>query len=144
MNTLFADAYNLTTYIEKLEGWPAGPLDLRTTYREVIFPQCRVQKRGLAEAWQEYLNGETILKQAETDDAGMLAWGQSGYKELQWEKWLDLLMNGVKANTAGEEMLKMIRENPTSPSLKKWMADLGRVTEKLGAPPTDPVPAPAP
>jgi hypothetical protein len=49
----------------------------------------------------------------------------------------------VSANIAGEEMLKMIRENPTSPSLKKWMTDLDRVMEKLGAPPTSP-PAAAP
>lgn len=138
MGTIFAQAYNLSTYIEHVEGWPQSAIDFRGVYRGIVLPHCRAEKKGLAEAWQEYVNLETILRQSEMNDAAFLEWGRAGYRELMWEKWLDLLMNGVNANTAGQELLKIIRENPTSPSLKKWMQDLDKIADKIAPP------APAP
>jgi hypothetical protein len=145
MGTLFAQAYNLSTYIEHVEGWPQSALDFRSVYRNIVLPHCRVEKKGLAEAWQEYVNLETILRQSEANDDAFQEWGRSGYRDLMWEKWLDLLMNGVNANTAGQELLKIIRENPTSPSLKKWMHDLDKIADKIAPPaPAPEVPPPQP
>lgn len=144
MGTIFAQAYNLSTYIEPVESWPQSALDFRGVYRNIVLPRCRAERKGLAEAWQEYVNLEAILRQSETDEAAFMEWGRSGYRDLMWEKWLDLLMNGVNAGTAGQELMKIIRENPTSPSLKKWMQDLDKIADKLAPPAAAPEPPPAP
>ena len=150
MSTLFAEAYNLSTYWERSEGQITSPADFKTAYLTQILPWYRLHKPAeLAAVWDEYLRAETTVVQLKTDPAALAAWGANEYKNMYWAKWLDLLSNGVDATQAAANLIKVVRENPSHPSLKSWIADLAKVAEKMGGlkfgeaePSTPPEPAP--
>ena len=113
--------------------WPRAPADLRTAYQNFLLPWYRANKKDeLPSVWDEYLRGETALQQISLAPAALAAWGSGEYKDLYWAKWLDLLSQGVNATMATGELVKIIAENPTHSSLKKWIADLAKVAEAMG------------
>ena len=150
MSTLFAEAYNLSTYWERSEGQITSPADFKTAYLTQILPWYRLHKPAeLAAVWDEYLRAETTVVQLKTDPAALATWGANEYKNMYWAKWLDLLSNGVDATQAAANLIKVVRENPSHPSLKSWIGDLAKVAEKLGGlklgeAETSTPPAPAP
>ena len=133
MSTLFAEAYNLSTYWEREEGQITSPADFRTAYRTQIIPWYRANKpTELAAVWDEYLRAETTVVQLKMEPPALTAWGANEYKNLYWAKWLDLLSHGVDATQAAANLIKVVRENPSHPSMKTWIGDLAKVAEKMG------------
>ncbi len=132
-STLFAQAYSLGNYLEEPAQWPKTVVDFRTAYEDVILPFYRdFKKTSLAEAWDEYLRAEMIATQATLDAEGLVDWTEKTYKQLYWKKWLDLLKHGISAPTATEELVKVIRDNPTNPNLKTWIANLAEIGAQFG------------
>ena len=152
MSTLFAEAYHLSTYWEREEGQITSPADFRAAYLTQILPWYRSNKPAeLAAVWDEYLRAETTVAQLKMEPTALTAWGANEYKNLYWAKWLDLLSHGVDATQAAANLIKVVRENPSHPSLKTWIADLAKVAEKMGGLKfgeaelsTPPTPPPAP
>lgn len=145
MDTLFASAYNLGAYFEPPAQWPRSPADFHAAYANIILPALRAgKKEDLPAAWDEHLRGETLLQQATLSPDAFASWGAGGYKDLCWSKWLDLLSHGVNATSATAELVKIVRENPSHPSLKRWIADLAKVAETMGGLKFDDVPGTPP
>jgi len=133
MDTLFASAYNLGAYFEPPAQWPRSPADFHAAYANIILPALLAgKKEDLPAAWDERLRGETLLQQATLPPDAFASWGAGGYRDLCWSKWLDLLSHGVNATSATAELVKIVRENPSHPSLKRWIADLAKVAETMG------------
>jgi hypothetical protein len=143
ISSIFAEAYNLGSYIEPPAQWPKSPTDFKTAYQDVILPWYRDSKKTeLPAAWDEYLKAETTLQQISLSDEALLEWGANEYADLYWAKWLDLVTNGVNAPAAALELVKIINEHPTHKSLKTWVADLAKVAGDLGGVKADEAPEP--
>jgi hypothetical protein len=133
MASIFAEAYNLGAYFEPPAQWPHSPADFRAAYMNVILPWYRANKKAdLPVVWDEYLKAETTMQQISLSPDALEGWGTREYRQLYWSKWLDLLSHGVNATVAAQELVKIVRENPSHPSLKTWIADLARVAEAMG------------
>ena len=133
MASIFAEAYNLGAYFEPPAQWPHSPADFRAAYMNVILPWYRSNKKAeLPVVWDEYLKAETTMQQISLSPDALEDWGTKEYRQLYWSKWLDLLSNGVNATAAAHELVKIVRENPSHPSLKTWIADLAKVAETMG------------
>lgn len=135
MNTVFTEAYNLGAYVDAPDKWPRSPADFGGAYEGVILPWYRANKKAeLPLVWDEYLRAETAVEQILDSPDEFALWGTKEFKSLSWRKWLDLLSNGVTAPAAMQELSKIVRENPSHPDLKNWIADLARVSVALGGP----------
>ena len=133
MSSIFAEAYNLGSYFEPPAEWPRAPADFRAAYLNVILPWYRSNKKAeLPVVWDEYLKAETTMQQISLSPDALEDWGTKEYRQLYWNKWLDMLSNGVNATAAAHELVKIVRENPSHPSLKTWIADLAKVAEAMG------------
>jgi hypothetical protein len=133
MASIFAEAYNLGAYFEPPAQWPHSPADFRAAYLNVIIPWFRANKKTeLPVVWDEYLKAETTMQQINLPPDALVEWGAKEYKQLHWSKCLDLLSNGVNATASAGELVKIVRENPSHPSLKTWIADLANVAEAMG------------
>ena len=133
MSSLFAEAYNLDTYLDDVKGLPQSPLDFSACYTGLLLPWYRANRvTDLSGVWDEYLRLETLKVQAAHDPDAAAAWAAGAYKQLYWGKWLDLLSFGISAPTATTELITLIRENPLHPQLKTWIADLAKIGEKMG------------
>lgn len=133
LGSVFAEAYNLGSYMDAPEKWPQSPVDFSAAYQQVILPWYRANKKTeLPAVWDEYLKSETLLQKLSLSDDDFVEWGTREFKQLSWSRWLDLLSNGVTATAAMQELVKIVRENPSHPALKTWIADLARVAEQMG------------
>ncbi len=140
----FAEAYNLTAYIDAPKEWPQAPVEFAAAYSNVILPWYRANKPSeLTNIWDEYLASETALQQFSLEPAGQIEWGAKEYKQLSWSKWLDHLVQGVAPTIATQELMKIIRENPSHPALKTWITDLAKVAESIGGLKFEATPPPA-
>ena len=143
LGSVFAQAYNLGSYMDAPEKWPQSPVDFAAAYQQVILPWYRANKKAeLPAVWDEYLKAETLLEKLSVSEDDFAEWGTREFKQLSWSKWLDLLSNGVTAAAATQELVKIVRENPSHPALKTWIADLARVAEQMGGLKFDDVTAP--
>lgn len=139
MGSLFAEAYNLRTFLDAAPKWPQSAGDFRAAYADVILPWYRENgKSELPGVWDEYLRGEMAFHQATKTPQAYAEWGAGEYKKLYWSKWMDLLTHQVNAAMAAEELMKIVRDNPTHPSLKTWLDELGRLSVQLGGPAAPP------
>ena len=126
--SLFAQAYNLQSYLKVPQNWAESPLQLSKIYQGMLIPHCKLEKKEmLPELWDEWIAFEAADKTATMDEGGYLMWAATGGKDLQWSKNLDLLKSAVQPAAATTELLKMIKENPNHPSLGTWMNDLNDV-----------------
>ena len=133
MGTLFTQAYHLETYFDAPPDSLKSPADFRTAYASVILPWYRThEKAKLPEVWDEYLRALTTVAQMNSQPAELAAWGANEYKSLLWDKSLDLLNQGVDATPSAANLIKLVRENPQHPQLKKWIADLAQAAEAMG------------
>ncbi len=144
MDTVFARAYNLKSYFQPPENWPASPLALDSVYSGMLLPFYRAQKpEMLGGIWDEYLSREAVLQRAASDDDGYGRWLASSAKSLQWSKWKDLLVNGRNRAVAADELVKLAKENATHQEVGSWMRELSQLMEQIKTGTLVP-PAPAP
>ncbi len=135
MGTPFAEAYNLTNYFKPADNWSDSPLDLNGIYLNFVLPWYKENKRGdLNQVWDEYLGHELALHRCEQDDFAFATWGVTGYKNLLWKKWMDLLVYGMNRSLALDELAKMVKENPSHPDVENWINDLARVASEIRLP----------
>ncbi len=151
LSTVFAQAYNLNNYHQKLEGWVNTPLALESVYTNYIMPYYRAQRRAdLVAVWDEYLNHNLTMQRAMLDDAPFARWGITEYKQLQWDKWCDLLVYGSNPSVAADELASLFHDNPTHPQTAAWLENLKALAEPYKpappapAEPESPSPAAAP
>jgi hypothetical protein len=141
MSTVYAQAFNLATYHKKVEGWVDSPLTLSEIYGSVIMPHYRATNRAeLVGVWDEYLSHSLSMQRALLDDAPFARWAMREYKDLQWQKWTDLLLNGPNPQIASEELATLFHDNPTHPSLATWLEGLKAVAEANNKP-VEPAPS---
>lgn len=139
MGSLFAEAYNLRTFLEAAPKWPQSAGDFRAAYADVILPWYRENRKSeLPGVWDEYLRAEMAFHQSTKTPSAYTEWGAGEYKKLYWSKWMDLLTHQVNAAMAAEELMKIVRDNPTHPSLKTWIDELGKLSVQLGGAPAQP------
>ena len=135
MNSIFAQAYNLKNYFKPLENWSGSALDLGGIYGNLVLPWTRDNKRDdLPAVWEEYIGHELALHRCEQDDPEFAKWGITGYKDLLWNKSFDLLTWGSHRTQSLDELTKLIKENPSHPSIESWVASLTALAETLKAP----------
>jgi hypothetical protein len=140
MSTVFAQAYNLANYHKKIPGWVDAPLSLDRVYTSYILPHYRATRRAdLVGVWDEYLGHSLAMQRAMLDDAPFARWGITDFKQLQWEKWSDLLLHGSNPSVASDELASLFHDNPSHPAIAQWLEGLKALAE-----PYKPVPvAPA-
>ncbi len=139
LGSVFAQAYNLRNYFKPLEGWTDAPLSLDSTYTGFVMDWYREHNPvELSNIWDEYLGHELALHRCSQDDNAFARWGITGYKDLQWRKWMDLLKYGTRRPVALDELVKLVKENLTYPGVEGWVADLTSVAQSI-APPQAPV-----
>ena len=132
MGSIFARAYNLHSYIERSDSWPNAPLELEAVYEQTLIPVTRGSKKAeLPSLWDEYISAVAALHRVSDDEVEFLVWGQTQGKNLQWKKQMDLLRSGVNAAAASEELLKLIKENPTQTSIGAWVKELTDFASKV-------------
>lgn len=148
MGSIFAQAYNLQNYFKPREDWPNSPLDLDHIFTGVILPYRHVNKPELLEsAWDEFIGLMTTVQRCSTDERGYSKWLIGGYKGLLWRKWQDLYQYGVHKATAVDELVKLVKENPTHSDIGTWAGELTTLAEQLKNPnavPATPPMKPAP
>lgn len=145
MNSVFAQAFNLPNYFEPMDNWPDSPLNLDQIFKTFVFAYRQQNKPELlASEWDEYITHITHLERCSQDERGYARWLVGHYKSLQWSKWRDLMKNGVSRAMAADELVKLIKENPTNEAVSSWVEDLSSLTEELVnspvAPPAEPKP----
>lgn len=134
MASLFAQAYHLQNHIQLPAGWSAAPLDLDAVYDRMLLPDARASRPSeLPILWDERIQMEAALQRAALSETAFADWGASQGRHLQWRKNLDLLQSGVNARAAGEELIKLFRENPAHPHRNAWRKDLEKITATLSA-----------
>lgn len=128
MDSIFADAYNLQNFVKPAGDWALAPMNLKQVYEGMVLPHYRAaDTSGLAGAWDEFIASEAALQKAGRDESAFLAWTLHQGRNLQWKKNLDLLKSGAGGKAAGDELIRLVSENPTHPSLGEWMKDLDEV-----------------
>lgn len=143
--SVFAQAYNLRNYFKPLEGWSDSPLNLDSVYNGFIMDWYREHNPvELSNVWDEYLGHELALHRCSQDDNSFARWGITGYKDLQWKKWMDLLKYGTRRPVALDELVKLVKENLTYPGVEQWVADLTSIAQSITPPPPPPVVAEPP
>jgi hypothetical protein len=139
MGSVFAQAFNLQNYFEPLENWPDSPLNLEQIFKSFVFPYRQQNKPELlASDWDEYIAHLTHLERCSQDERGYSKWLVGTYKSLLWSKWRDLMKHGVNRAMAADELVKLIKENPTNEAVSGWVEDLSSLTEELMNPPAAP------
>jgi hypothetical protein len=132
MQSVFAQAYNLESYIKPPPGWSPSPLNLDTIYGGLLLPYYRKhQPAELPALWDEWIQFEAAMHRAAMDEVAFLAWGQIQGKNLQWRKHLDLLEGGVGGPASGDELVRLFKDSPTHPNLGQWKKDLENLTAKI-------------
>lgn len=145
MSSIFAQAYNLQSYFEPLENWPDSPLNLEQIFKSFVFPYRQQNKPELlASDWDEYIAHLTHLERCSQDERGYSRWLVGTYKSLLWSKWRDLMKHGVNRAMAADELVKLIKENPTNEAVSGWVEDLSSLTQELIHPPEAPPAEPKP
>lgn len=130
MDSIFAEAYNLQNFVKPAANWALAPMDLKQVYQAMTLSHYRaVDPSELAEAWDEFIASEAALQKVDRDDSAFLAWTLNQGRNLQWAKHLDLLKSGAGGKAAGDELIRLVSENPTHPSLGEWMKDLEEVMQ---------------
>ena len=141
MNTIFSQAYNLKSYFKPVENWAESPLALDSIYEEFALPYFRENKRDdLLTVWEEYEGHQLALHRCEEDDQDFAKWGITGYKNLLWHKWMDMLTYGNRKSQSLDELTKLIKDNPSHPDVDSWVKDLAAFADALqppGTPKTD-------
>ena len=130
LSSSYAQAYNLANYHKKVEGWVDEPLSLASVYPSYILPHYRATRRAdLVGVWDEYLGHSLTMQRALLDDAPFARWGITEYKQLQWDKWCDLLINGSNPAVASDELASLFHDNPTHPAIAQWLESLQTLAE---------------
>ena len=135
MGTVFAEAYNLSNYFTPADNWSDSPVNLSAIYEGFVLPWYRENKRGdMNQVWDEYIGHSAALHRCEQSDFAFGTWGITGYKTLQWKKWLDLLQYGMNRTMALDELSKMVKENPSHPDVESWISDLANIASTIQVP----------
>ena len=139
MGSLFAEAYNLSNYFKPLEGWPKSLIDLDAIFTGQVIPHTRANKPELlAKEWDDYIKLTTALEKLTSDETTYARWLVGAYKNLQWKRAMDLLRHGTDRSAAADELVTLIKENPTHPSIGAWVGELEVVANEI-LNPTSPV-----
>ncbi|MDB6120659.1 MAG: hypothetical protein JWO08_4440, partial [Verrucomicrobiaceae bacterium] len=142
LGTAFAQAYNLRNYFKPLDGWCDSPLNLDEIYNTFVLSWYREHNPlELSNVWDEYLGHQLALHRCSQDDNAFAHWGITGYKDLQWRKWLDLLKYGTRRPVALDELVKLVKENLTYPGVEQWVSDLTSLANSIAPPPVVTEPA---
>lgn len=132
MGSIFAQAYNLANYFKPLSGWSGSPLDLESIYVGYVLPWYHENKPAdLNQVWDEYVGHQLALHRCEQSDDNFAEWGITGYKQLLWNKWMDLLQHGTKHAYALDELVKLVKENLANPAVEQWVSDLSNLAESI-------------
>lgn len=132
MGSLFAEAYNLSNYFKPLEGWPKSLIDLDAIFTGHLIPYMRSNKPELlAKEWDDYVKLTTALERLTSDESGYARWLVGDYKNLQWKRAMDLLRHGTDRSAAADELVTLVKENPTHPSISTWVTELEKAAEEI-------------
>ena len=143
MGSLFAEAYNLSYYFKRLGGWPKSLMDLDVIFTSHLIPYTRSNKPELlAKEWEDYIKLTTALEKLTSDEASYARWLVGPYKNLQWKRAMDLLRHGTDRSAAADELVTLVKENPTHPSISTWVTELEKAADEI-LNPTAPVSTPA-
>lgn len=142
MESIFAEAYNLHNFVKPAADWALAPMNLKNVYDGMVFPYYREHENSaLPGAWDEFIASESAVQRASRDESGFLEWSLVQGKHIQWRKHLDLLKSGIGGKASGDELIRLVSENPTHPNLGDWMKDLDEVWKTITGerPPAAPV-----
>ena len=140
MDSIFSQAYNLKNYFKPVDRWGDSALHLAGFYENLILPWFREHKRDdLPAIWDEYVGHELALHRCSEDDPEFAKWGITGYKDLLWDKSMDLLTYGNHRAQSLDELSKLIKENPSHPRIERWVESISALAETLKGPADAPV-----
>ncbi|MBL9132860.1 MAG: hypothetical protein JNG86_16750 [Verrucomicrobiaceae bacterium] len=143
MGSIFAEAYNLSNYFEPPEKWPKALLDLDGIFIDQLIPYQRMNKPDLlAKEWDDYIKLTATVEKLTNDEATYARWLVGAYKGLQWKRAMDILRHGTQRAAAADELVKLIKENPTHPAIGSWASQLEAVSAELLNPTAPSAPAP--
>ena len=132
MGSLFAEAYNLSNYFKPLEGWPKSLIDLDAIFTGHLIPYMRSNKPELlAKEWDDYIKLTTALEKLNSDETNYARWLVGAYKSLQWKRAMDILRHGTDRGAAADELVNLVKENPTHPAIGMWVSELELAAEEI-------------
>jgi hypothetical protein len=132
MGSVFTSAYNLTTFFKPLPNWPSSPLNLETVYSGQVLPYYRETKPdSLGNGWDEYMALKAALKRIETDEITYTYWAATELRNIQWEKWKDMLFSGVSQTLAADELAKLAHDNVNFSNISHWTSEVEKIKDAL-------------
>ena len=141
----FAKAGGVETHFKKEAKWPAGPLSIKAIYENFILPPIRTGNlERLGPAWDEYVGYEAAVQRAMLDDAGYTRWAANDLKDLEFQKWLDVLLYSPNRDIGLNEIINLCKSNPQHPRLGQWISQMANLEKQLSKPAASPSPSPAP
>lgn len=135
LNSVFSEAYNFQNHIKPPADWSLAPLNLDAVYDRMLLTDARANNpSGIADLWDEWIQLEASLHRATMPEEAFKKWGEESGRDLVWHKNLDLLRNKVGGRTAGLELIRLFKENPTHPNLASWKKDIDDVIATITGP----------
>jgi hypothetical protein len=132
MASVFSEAYNLQNHIKPPQDWSLAPLNLDAVYDRMLLADARANHPSeLAPLWDERIQLEAAIHRAAMSEDAFKKWGEDTGRDLMWRKQLDLLRSKVGGRTAGLELIRLFKENPTHPNLAAWKKDIDGVIASI-------------
>jgi hypothetical protein len=132
LNSVFSEAYNFQNHIKPPADWSLAPLNLDAVYDRMLLTDARANSPSeIAGLWDERIQIEASLHRAIMSEEAFKKWGEESGRHLVWRKNLDLLQNKVGGRTAGLELIRLFKENPTHPNLASWKKDIDDVIASI-------------
>lgn len=156
-SSIFAQAYSLGNV--KVRDWPTAPIDVETTYENLIFPPLRQPSsvKTLRAKWMKRIQLETIKAEhwgAREDrngqnrrvgmsdsmrSAAYMRFLSNDVPELQWDMETDLYKAGDQRD-ASVKMLAILEKNISHSSAPEWAKKMKALLSPAAADSTPPPP----
>ncbi|MBL9117054.1 MAG: hypothetical protein JNJ83_18765 [Verrucomicrobiaceae bacterium] len=133
----FAKAGGVETHFKKEPKWPAGPLSIKAIYENFILPPVRTNNiERVSPAWDEYIAYEAAVQRAVQDETGYARWTANDLKDLEFQKWLDVLLYSPNRDIGLNEIINLCKNNPQHPKLGQWISQMASLEKQLSKPST--------
>ena len=135
------EAFSLEPFMRR-EGWSLTPGDVIGMYDRVIIKKARDKKKeDIGPLWDTAITLDASIRKLRMFEKEFVLWEQTEYPDLKWQRAVDLATNGVNPVAGMGEMMKVIKDNPNSPSSPTWIKTLRDMVKPVSDPAADPAAA---